>query len=199
MAKQRKPQLPKDPRGDSVGGAPKSATSRTEDAQRLISDGARLLAAKRPGEAIPKLEEALRLDPESIAATINLGGAYILQGKHDRAIAPLELASRLEPDNAMVWSNLAAAYLGKLPFSTQERQDRAIAAYERALIFDPHAPNVHYNLGLIYAERNDVMHAAAHFYRALEIDPTDRDAQRWLDKLRQGADAAEGTGDRGEG
>jgi Tfp pilus assembly protein PilF len=47
-------------------------------------------------------------------------------------------------------------------------------------------PHVHYNLGLIYMERKDFQHAAAHFYRALETDPTDRDAQLYLDKLQRG-------------
>ena len=97
----------------------------------------------------------MSLDPENVSAAINLGGAFILQGKHDRAVPALETASRLEPDNAMVWSNLAAAYLGKLPFSDRDRQDRAIVAYERALMADSRTPNVHYNLGLIYLERDD--------------------------------------------
>ena len=61
---------------------------RIEQVRRLVADGARLLAAKRPGEAVPKLEEALSLDPNNVAAAINLGGAFILQGKHDRGARP---------------------------------------------------------------------------------------------------------------
>jgi tetratricopeptide (TPR) repeat protein len=97
----------------------------------------------------------------------------------------LEAATRLEPDNPMVWVNLAAAYLGKLPFATAERQERAIQAFERALMLDPAAPNVHYNLGLIYLERKDDVRAAFHFASALETDPNDRDAQYYLDDLRR--------------
>lgn len=132
------------------------------------------------------LAEAWALDSRNAAIAINLGGAYILQGKHDRAVPVLEAASRLEPDNPMVWANLAAAYLGKLPFATEERQDQAIAAYERALALDARAAHVHYNLGLIYVERNDLLRASAHFHRALETDPTDRDARSWLEKIRRG-------------
>ncbi len=181
MGKPRKPQLPKprpsaDPEED--------AEARAERVRHLVSEGARLLAARRPGEAIPKLEEALSLDPHNVSAAINLGGAYILQGKHRQAVPPLEAASQLEPDNAMVWSNLAAAYLGKLPLSTPEQQEQAIAAYERALAIDPHTPNVHYNLGLIYLERNDAERAATCFRDALKTDPYDRDAQYWLDRLQ---------------
>jgi protein O-GlcNAc transferase len=175
MGKKRLTQLPEHPPAVD-----------SEHVRRLVSDGARLLAAKRPGEAIVKLTEAWALDPQNAAAAINLGGAYILQGQHDRAIPVLEAATLLEPDNAMIWSNLAAAYLGKLPFATAKRQQRAIEAYEKALALDPQAPQVHYNLGLIYLERDEPLRAASHFACALETDPHDRDARHWLDKIWQG-------------
>jgi tetratricopeptide (TPR) repeat protein len=162
------------------------ADARKERVKQLVGEGARLLAAKRPGEAVTVLSQAQDLDPENVAIAINLGGAYVLQGKHNRAIPLLEQASRLDPNSVMVWTNLAAAYLGKLPFASAEMQDRAIAAYEQALALDPKAPHVHYNLGLIYLERNDPLRASAHFYGALETDPSDRDAQLWLDKIRRG-------------
>jgi Tfp pilus assembly protein PilF len=78
------------------------------------------------------------------------------------------------------------SYLGKQPFATTEMQDRAIEAYEKALSLDPNAPHVHYNLGLIYLERDDPIRASAHFYGALESDPSDRDAQLWLERIRRG-------------
>jgi Flp pilus assembly protein TadD len=177
MSKRRAPQLPK------------HADTDPERVRRLVGEGARLLAVKRPADAIVKLTEAWELDSENVAVAINLGGAYILQGRHEQAIPVLETASLLEPDNAMVWSNLAAAYLGKLPLATPERQQRAIDAYERALTLDARAPHVHYNLGLIYLERDDPLRAASHFYGALEADPSDRDARYWLDKIEGGAQA----------
>jgi Flp pilus assembly protein TadD len=164
----------------------RSSVDQTERVRQLVADGARLLGSRRPGEAVTKLVEARRLDPRNVPAAINLGGAYILQGKFGQAVPVLEAAAQLEPDNVMIWTNLAAAYLGKLPVATRERQDRAIEAYERALKLDPHVPHVHYNLGLIYVERKDFQHAAAHFYLALESDPNDRDAQLYLRKLQRG-------------
>jgi tetratricopeptide (TPR) repeat protein len=178
MSKRRAPQLPKQADPDPAR------------VRRLVGEGARLLAARRSGDAIVKLAEAWELDSQNVAVAINLGGAYILQGKHDRAIPALEAAALLEPENAMVWSNLAAAYLGKLPLATPERQQKAIDAYERALALDARAPHVHYNLGLIYLERDEPLRAAAHFRGALEIDPSDRDARYWLDKIEEGAQIA---------
>ena len=88
----------------------------------------------------------------------------------------------------MIWVNLAAAYLGKLPFATQERQDQAIAAFERAVALNPRTPQVHYNLGLIFLERDDPGRAADCFRDALDTDPTDRDAQHWLDQISRRAE-----------
>ena len=194
MSKKRNAQLPKTatdagrtPRSaaDSVQGGPDDRAARV---QRLVGEGARLLAAKRPGEAAEILSEAWQLDPQNVAAAINLGGAYILQGRHERAIPTLEAATRLEPDNPMIWVNLAAAYLGKLPFATQERQDQAIAAFECAVALNPRTPQVHYNLGLIYLERDDPGRAADCFRDALDTDPTDSDAQHWLDQISRRAE-----------
>ena len=167
----------------------KPSPAKRETVRRLVAEGARLLANRRPAEALARLNQALDLEPDNVAANINLAGAYILQGKHDRAVPVLEKAAELDPSNAMVWSNLAAAYLGKLPFATSEREDRAIQAYEHALVLDPSVPHVHYNLGLIYLERKDALRATAHFSSALQTDPSDRDARRWLDKLLSGEQA----------
>jgi predicted Zn-dependent protease len=199
MSKKHNTQLPKTatsaarPPCSVADSAQQGPDDRAERVQRLVSEGARLLAAKRSGEAAEILSEAWDLDPQNAAAAINLGGAYILQGKHERAIPALEAAARLEPDNPMIWVNLAAAYLGKLPFATQERQDRAIAAFEQAVALNPRTPNVHYNLGLIFLERDDPGRAADCFRNALDTDPTDRDAQHWLDQISR---SAENPGDK---
>lgn len=177
MSKQRTAQLPKAPRHPAEDSA--------QRVQRLVTEGAQLLKARRPGEAAALLQEAHRLDPRNVAVALNLGGAYILQNKHAQAVPILERATEIEPDNPMVWINLAAAHLGKLLFATAEQQARAITAFERALALDPRAPSVHYNLGLIYLERNELPRAATHFERALETDPDDRDALSWLTKIRR--------------
>ena len=96
------------------------------------------------------LDRAWRLDPGSIEVAINLGGAYVMQGRHEKAANVLEEASRREPKNVMIWINLAAAYLGRLEDSSEEGQLKAITAFEKALALNPEAPSVNYNLGLIY-------------------------------------------------
>jgi cytochrome c-type biogenesis protein CcmH/NrfG len=118
-----------------------------------------------------------------VEVAINLGGAYVMQGRHKEAVSVLEEASQRAPEHVMVWINLGAAYLGYLEESGEEGQLKAIAAFEKALSLDPEAPSVNYNLGLIYKERGEMQKAAAHFWRALDVDPSDRDARIRLKQL----------------
>jgi tetratricopeptide (TPR) repeat protein len=152
-------------------------------AHSLLNEGARLLRQQRPDEAADRLERAQELDPTNVEIAINLGGAYVMQGHHAKAVSVLEEASRADPDHVMVWINLAAAYLGYLEASDEDGQRKAIAAFEQALALDPKAPSVNYNLGLIYKQRGEIEKAAAHFWRALDVDPSDNDARIRLRQL----------------
>lgn len=150
---------------------------------QFLAEGARLLTLRRPGEAAVLLEQAAALLPGNVDVAINLGGAYILQNRYSKAVPILEEASMSAPDNAMVWVNLAAAYLGRLELSGPKRQNQAIDAYRTALRIDATTPNVHYNLGLIYKDRRDWQQAQAYFAQALQVNPNDRDARYWLERL----------------
>lgn len=150
---------------------------------RTLNESARLLGQNRPGEALEKLLPLYAQAPEHPDVLINLSGAYVLQRKWNRAVQVLNEAVKLHPQNAMLWMNLGAAQLGRLETAGPRQQDKAIAAYQRALQANPEAPNVHYHLGLIYKERGELSRASAFFQRALEVNPADRDARFWLDRL----------------
>jgi len=155
----------------------------SDEARRALTESARLLSQGRPGEAETKLVALQKQYPGNPDIAINLGGAYILQRRWDKAVKALKLAVKTHGENVMLWTNLAAAELGVLETSGPQQQDRAIAAYERALEIDARTPNVHYHLGLIYKERGDLTRATAMFRRALEVLPTDSDAQHWIDRI----------------
>jgi tetratricopeptide (TPR) repeat protein len=173
-------------KGSGNGGISGNGSGYARDrARQLLNQGAELLRQRRPVEAADQLSRAWELDPTLIEIAINLGGAYVMQGQYADAVSVLEEASRIEPDNVMLWINLAAAYLGPLEISDEEDQFKAITAFERALALDPEAPSVNYNLGLIYKQRGESERAAAHFWRALEVDPSDSDARTRLRQLGQ--------------
>ncbi|MCA9988260.1 MAG: tetratricopeptide repeat protein, partial [Anaerolineales bacterium] len=96
-----------------------------------------------------------------------------------------------EPQNVMVWTNLGAAYLGNPILARPEEQDRAIEAFKQALVHDPIAPNVAYNIGLIYRDQKNIDEATYWFRKAIQANPRDNDARAWLDKMESAAEEQE--------
>jgi tetratricopeptide (TPR) repeat protein len=156
----------------------------------LLSKGTEALHQGDVAKATRLLERAYRLDRENIDAALNLGGAYILSKRFVEAVQVLEPLSRRDPDNPMVWTNLGAAYLGNPILAKDNDQQQAIAAFKKAIELNPAAPNVAYNLGLIYRDRQEIDQALHWFRRALQVNPNDRDARRFVDQLSQQQDEA---------
>ncbi|NLF77643.1 MAG: tetratricopeptide repeat protein [Chloroflexi bacterium] len=156
-----------------------------EQFQRQMREAALLLERGKGKSALPLLERCYALRPDDIDVLTNLGGAHILAGQHRHAIPYLERATELSPQNPAVWSNLAAAYLGKLVTATQERQQRAMAAYYRVIELDPAYPSVHYNLGLIHIDRREWDEAAEAFTQAIATNPFDNDARLMLRRVEE--------------
>jgi predicted Zn-dependent protease len=149
-----------------------------------LDRGARLLGQGKAQQAQAIFERLSQARPDDLSVAINLGGAYVLSRQFSRAVPILEAVTGREPRNAMVWTNLGAAYLGNPVLATADQQDKAIAAFERALECDPAAPHVAYNLGLIYRDRNDHDRAIHWFTRAVQANPLDGDARRILERLK---------------
>lgn len=142
-----------------------------------------MLHAGKHQSAIPLLERAHRLQPQHVDAGINLAGAYILNGQFKKAVAVLEPLAEQHPDHVMIWTNLGAAYLGNPILAGDEEQREAIQAFQRALEINPAAPNVAYNLGLIFRDRREQPKAIYWFEQAVRHNPADRHARRILEKL----------------
>jgi tetratricopeptide (TPR) repeat protein len=144
---------------------------------RDMRQAATMLSSGNGHDAIPLLERCYGQRPHDVNVLTNLGGAYILAGKHRHAIPVLEHATELVTDNPAIWTNLAAAYLGKLVTASKEQRQRALAAYRRVLELDPVYPNVHYNMGLIYIDQRSWEQAETAFSDALRVNPHDEDAR----------------------
>jgi tetratricopeptide (TPR) repeat protein len=151
----------------------------------LLGQGTQALQQGRIIEAMDLLEQAYELNPDNPDLLLNLGGAYILGKQWKKALAVLEPLSERQPSNPMVWTNLGAAYLGNPILATDEKQQRAIGAFKLAIALDPSAPNVAYNLGLIYRDRKEYEEAISWFQRALKTNPRDRDARNFIARLSQ--------------
>jgi Flp pilus assembly protein TadD len=148
-----------------------------DDFPNLLKRGTQLLQHGQVDEAVSVLEQAREIDGANSDVALNLSGAYILTKKFKKAVDILEPLSQQEPDNAMVWTNLGAAYLGNPILARDEEHLKAIAAFVKAIELNPTAPNVAYNLGLIYRDRKEYETAVQWFDIAIRTNPNDKDAQ----------------------
>ncbi|MFN8440598.1 MAG: tetratricopeptide repeat protein [Caldilineaceae bacterium] len=160
------------------------AFEESEEFRQTLAQSARFLAENRPEEALRMLLPLHAKVPKHPDVAINLGGAYILQRKWNRAVRVLEVASEANPQNVMLWLNLGAAQLGRLELSGPKQQAEAIRSFQRALEVDPSTPNAHYQIALIYKEQGNLPLALKYFEQALAVQPYDRDASYWLEKIR---------------
>ena len=131
----------------------------------------------RLAEALPHLERAVRLRPESGRAHSDLGIALAgMPGRFDDAIAEFQTAIRLRPDSAVPHINLANA------LAQGGRLKEAAAEYEAALRIQPDASGVrehlarvtaemHYQAGIVLASGGHPGEAAAEFETTLQLDP----------------------------
>lgn len=149
----------------------------------LFRRGSEMLHRGKIDRAMQLLERASHLNPEHVDTAVNLSSTYILTKKFSQAVDTLEPLVKIQPDNVMLWINLGAAYLGNPILARDEEQRKAISAFKRALTVDPIAPNVAYNLGLIYRDRGDKEKAIHWFNQALKANPHDRDAQMLIERL----------------
>lgn len=145
--------------------------------------GTELLQRGEVEKATRLLERAHKIDSDHVDAAVNLAGAYILNKKFKEAATLLEPISQNNPDHIMVWVNLGAARLGNPILAKDEEQLRAIEAFKHALSLNPIAPNVAYNIGLIYRDRQENEEAIQWFKKAIQANPMDKDARRLIEKL----------------
>ncbi len=168
------------------GGQSRKTPGPQDRLYELLRQGTEALHMGHTAEAVRLLERAHRLDQENADVALNLGGAYILSQQFTKAVSILEPLSERDAHNPMVWTNLGAAYLGNPVLARDQDQRRAIAAFETALDLNPATPNVAYNLGLIYRDRDETDQALHWFRRALQTNPDDRDAHSLIEKLSRG-------------
>lgn len=109
----------------------REAASLTPQAAPWQALGEMLLRNDRPGEALPALEKASRLAPDSSASAEQLGLARLMLGDAFGAVEPLEQAVRLDATNFSAQVRLGDAWstLGRLP--------DAAAAYGHAVRLRP--------------------------------------------------------------
>lgn len=150
-------------------------------------------------------EDALRINPRSVAARLMLGNAYAVRGDPERAIRCYSEAVRCDPGSALAHYNLGVLLAGKGRFDEAAahygeaaRIDpgyaeahcamggllagrgetvKALAAYARALCAAPDFAPAHKGMGLLLAQGGRMKEAGRHFAEAIRIDPYDAETR----------------------
>ncbi|HIK23076.1 MAG TPA: tetratricopeptide repeat protein [Thermosynechococcus sp. M3746_W2019_013] len=127
--------------------------------------GGLYLTVNQPQEAVPALEQALKLNTKNPAAYFNLGTAHFRLGQYGAAVRAIAQGLALKPDATEEWFNLGNAYL-KLG-----EKEQAIAQYRRVLRLDRQFWPAYTNIGLVLYEQGRIQQAAKNWEQAADIDP----------------------------
>jgi len=133
---------------------------------------AKVLAnAGRVAEAVPHLEQALRLRPDFAEAENNLGDDLRQLNRPQEAIPHLERALQLQPGFAEAHNNLGVALM------MTGRPADGIAEFSQALKLRSQYAAARFNLGLAKANAGRTAEAIADFAEAVRLDPAYADAE----------------------
>ena len=170
-----------------------------------VNLAASLMATERADQAVPYLQDAVRLRPRDPAAHLNLAGAFALSSRPRDAIPEYEIAIPLSKNP----QGLIGPYvtLGRL-YEQTGNYAKARASYEQALRIDPQQDKVrqalakaefseairdaaetpsglsYFRLGQVLQKAGRVSDARAAYQHALELAPNFSAARNALDALK---------------
>jgi Tfp pilus assembly protein PilF len=135
----------------------------------------------RNAEAVPHLEEAMRLQPRYYQGHYNLGKALAAEGKNMPAIESFSAALRLKPDYADAYYARAVMWHKSGNALAAEKDYRAALQADLAMPYEAEACN---GLGVLLAQRGDLAAAITQFEAAVKLRPGFTEAQRNLTLAR---------------
>jgi tetratricopeptide (TPR) repeat protein len=142
----------------------------------------------RPAEALPLLEEALRIRPEYPEAHVNRGRSLFLLGRMEEAIPEFEKTLALRPRDAVALNNLA--------FSRMNQGDLAetVRLYALALETQPAWAEIQHRAGIVQIMQGDAEGGGARLQRAASLEPAHDEyashARGWAALRRDPGDAS---------
>jgi tetratricopeptide (TPR) repeat protein len=158
-------------------------TLRPKDNEALLGMANALLSERRFAEAAPKFQQVLNQAPTNTDAIAGLGFVWLNEGKFDEAEKLFAEARRLDParkdvdegyHNAKFWGVMSQA----VEALNHDRPKDAIAAYQRALLMDPHNRDALAGLANASEHAGDYPAAVKIYARLTAANPNDESG--WL-------------------
>jgi tetratricopeptide (TPR) repeat protein len=137
--------------------------------------GAALNFAGRPEEALPMMEQAMRLNPHYPPFYLgDLGWTYHLTGRYAEAVATLQETLSRSPNLMVYHYYLAESYVQQ--WASQQEADvqtleQALAAAQRTLALHDSSSMGHAILGTVYLWQKQYEQAITEMERAITLDP----------------------------
>lgn len=133
------------------------------------------MKAGRINDAIEALERCIVIDDQANQPMINLGAIFFGMGNLDRAQELNEMAIQVQPDtSAQAYANLG------LIWQQRNDMDKAIAAYNKAIQYDPRLATVWMNLTSVLTMKGEDERALKAARKATELEPDSPLAQNNL-------------------
>jgi cytochrome c-type biogenesis protein CcmH/NrfG len=151
--------LPAKPNGVINAKVPQAALSEFEKGRDALSQ------PNHSDEGILHLENAVRMYPQYLEATLLLGTAYMDKRDWVRAEAKLQQVLIIEPNTVGAHFALGELYLRQKKYSEAEKEMLA------GLKLDPKSVQGHFMLGRLYYDLGDIVKAGPQIGTALQLDP----------------------------
>lgn len=144
-----------------------------EDTEQMIRDGIALHDQQKYGEAIELYERVLELEPDNVLAGYELAFAHQANGDLDNCIkvaeSTFEQSRDAEADDyvlASLYGMLASCH------SAGGATDIALGVFEEGLEQYPDNYDLHFNIAITFAKRQQFDESVEHLQRAAELDPS---------------------------
>jgi Flp pilus assembly protein TadD len=141
--------------------------------------GAVLYKEQKVAEAAPHFARAVELKPENPEVHNNLGLVLWQFGRKEEAIAQYRESVRIKGEVMALRQNLASALM------MDDRVDEALEQFQIMEQEAPKDPNLHLNLGIVYARLNRWSESRQEFETCLKLFPGHPGALQNLELLRK--------------
>ncbi len=143
----------------------------TEGERIHLLRGRTAFAAGRFGDAAEEFDLAVKADPKSARARVNLGTALGQAGDVEGAIGQYRMALELDPKSSAAHYNLGAllARLG--------REDEALRHFTEVLVINPEDAQGHVELAALLRRSGRGTEALTHYAEAVRIDSRSEEAR----------------------